>query len=365
MVDYTTSGAGLPVGGSDSVTYSVLINSFDDLPNDLEAIADNGIIADGNGLPLASFDTRLPLSLCPSIELKKTVSSSGTCPGSESIEVGQDSTVTFCFEVINNGNTALTDIEIDDPRLGAQSPLVYGDTLPAGESWMITATVTATEAMKNTATVTGIPAYPNGDDISYLSDVTDTDTAQFAIAAMPTTLPPTASPTRTPIPNINVQKTVSYTEQGCLDGTAGEVVHVVPNTTIYWCLTVTNDGETPLDEVTLYDPQLGVNIENIVGEDSVVRARDLRRDLPVQSKDTQVRPTDVQERALKGQSSSALAYNHDNDPFTRQSRNLGVVDICKDADYDPRFVLLDENCGASTAFRFSCFKNYIFLKRQR
>mmetsp|Transcript_31205 Transcript_31205/g.67564 ORF Transcript_31205/g.67564 Transcript_31205/m.67564 type:complete len:1415 (-) Transcript_31205:330-4574(-) len=352
--DYPSPG--MLVGGDDSVTYDVKINLLDSIDNGIEAIADSGTIKDRDGNTLATFDTRVQLSLCPSIELEKTVTTaSGTCPGSESIDVGSGADVKFCFKVTNTGNTALNDIKIDDPKLGASSPLTFGGTLLTGDSWDVTAVVAGvTEAMKNTATVTGNPAYADGDDIPYLSDVTDTDTAQFAIAAVPTTLSPTASPTPEPIPNIKVEKTVTENIQDCRDGNAKDIVHVDPNATIYWCLTVTNDGQTPLSEVTLYDPQIGVNTENIAPQALI------RRDL--QSKETQVDllPTDVEERALEPQSSGGLAYNRNNDPFTHQSRNL-AIDICSGAPRDDRIVLLDEDCGASVD-ALECHKHYISLK---
>ena len=356
-VDYST-GPGLPVGGSDSVSYNIVINDLADLPNGLEVIEDSGTIKSGTGaVVLTTFDTRIQIALTPSFELRKTVSNTGSCPGIETTEVAQDTTVMFCFEVVNTGNTALNGVVVTDPLLGVQSPLEYTGTIPIGGNWSTSGTMTAAEPTINTASATANPAYPDGEDISYFTDLSDTDQASFTIAAQPTTSPPTVSPTTTPIPNVILQKTVS--DQGCTDGSDGDIVHTSPNATIYWCFNITNSGETDLEGVTLYDPQLGLNIENI-GASAPAPAPEPPAPEPTNPTKTLDGSTvTVLKRQLRGlkRNDSAESPQLDFLSVHDHGRHLAST-TCSDAEYDPRVLLLSTTCGAA-AQTISCYSHYV------
>ena len=87
----------------------------------------------------------------PSILLEKT--------GPATARVGD--LITYRFRVTNNGDQTLTDVNIDDKRLGITNLPVSPSTLEAGQSGTASATYTVTEAdgtlgrIKNTAITTG------------------------------------------------------------------------------------------------------------------------------------------------------------------------------------------------------------------
>ncbi|MGJ8666605.1 MAG: DUF7507 domain-containing protein, partial [Patiriisocius sp.] len=151
-------------------------------------------------------------------------------------------TITYTFSVINNGNTTLTNIDIDDALVNVQGGPI---TLLPGEedTTAFTATYLVTQAdinmglVENTATVTGLN--PDGDIVSDISDnnvYTEDD------------------PTITMLCNqaiIALIKTGTPTDEngnGCVD--LGE--------TIVYDFVVTNLGNVTLTQVIVTDPMITV-----------------------------------------------------------------------------------------------------------
>jgi uncharacterized repeat protein (TIGR01451 family) len=92
--------------------------------------------------------------LNPYIEINKTVSEDGNCPGADFASVVGGSVVTYCFEVKNTGETLVSGIEIDDPKIDIIT-LEIG-VLESGESWELkSGPVTITEDVTNVATIAG------------------------------------------------------------------------------------------------------------------------------------------------------------------------------------------------------------------
>ncbi|MEZ4869734.1 MAG: choice-of-anchor E domain-containing protein [Caldilineaceae bacterium] len=137
------------------------------------------------------------------IHLEKTVylghDGGVSCPGVESVTEQEATPVTYCFEVINTGETYLSNLVFTDTILGIDlsnlihisgtTPLApgarilyyYESAIPAG-------------ARLNTAQVEGNPTDDQGRDIPELDNPTDDDTAQ--VTPLPTEIDPNEEPLR-------------------------------------------------------------------------------------------------------------------------------------------------------------------------
>ena len=160
------------------------------------------------------------------------------CPPPASIQLLKDGpafsqvgdTITYTFDVTNNGTATLNDVHITDPLLGTGRIAVTPSTLAAGATGTATADYTVQQAdvvddeVHNLATVSGQPDTGPA--------VTDTDPHVVEILD------------ETPPPSINLQK-------GGPTGVdkAGDV--------ITYTFTVTNTGQSTLSNVHVTDPMLG------------------------------------------------------------------------------------------------------------
>ncbi|PXF57176.1 MAG: hypothetical protein C4B59_15720, partial [Candidatus Methanogaster sp.] len=79
------------------------------------------------------------------IELNMTafISGSGSCPGSDPLNVNIGDTVTYCFNVTNTGGATLTNITLNDSHYGV---IAINDTLAPGQSTNGNATHTVNES---------------------------------------------------------------------------------------------------------------------------------------------------------------------------------------------------------------------------
>lgn len=103
------------------------------------------------------------------IELVKTVNPVKAKRGDE---------VTYSFVVKNTGNTKLSNIKINDPKLGGSVGTI--ETLEVGASSApitkkYTIPADAIDTIHNVATVTGTPVNPGGPDLDEVSDTDDAD----------------------------------------------------------------------------------------------------------------------------------------------------------------------------------------------
>lgn len=95
-----------------------------------------------------------------------------SCPGSGELAVEQDSELTMCYEIVNTGDTLLTDFEVRDPVLDIETGdliAVFGDidvTLEPGESIVLAAEVVAERNLRSQTQVTATPVDEDGNELS-------------------------------------------------------------------------------------------------------------------------------------------------------------------------------------------------------
>lgn len=146
-------------------------------------------------------------------------------------EAGQE--IEYTFEVTNNSNVTLTDVQVIDDKLATLGIDVVLDevTLSPGQTTTGTATYTVTEAdiaagtIDNIATATGTP--PNPDEE-----------------------PPTSPPAEDEVPVAKIQ----------LEKSSLPKIYTEANQEIVYEFVITNIGEVALHDVTLTDDMLGGDI---------------------------------------------------------------------------------------------------------
>ncbi len=110
-----------------------------------------------------------------------------SCPGDSSVSVESDTEATVCFEIMNQGDTWLTDFELRDPVLDidlADMTVVFGDldtALEPGASILLAYEVTPERTLRTRTTIT---AEPVSEDGSPLSARTESRTVGTVITAV-------------------------------------------------------------------------------------------------------------------------------------------------------------------------------------
>lgn len=184
----------------------------------------------------------------PSIRLMKTVSQDGTCPGVDFLQLLAGTPVTYCVFVENNGQTILENVTVTDDDLSPAITTNIG-SLAIGESTTLMFASTITAPLTNTASVTGTT--PDGGE-----EVETEDTAEVDLKL---------------IPSVRIEKTVSN------DGTCPgvEFLQLPIGTPITYCVFVENDGETPLNDVTITDNDITPAVSQNIGTLAVGETRTL------------------------------------------------------------------------------------------
>ncbi|MGQ3191721.1 DUF7507 domain-containing protein [Neoaquamicrobium sediminum] len=207
-----------------------------------QADIDSGSVtntATGTGTPPDGPPVESPpdeVTVPPSPESGLVIEKTGTlndANGNELIDLGE--TITYSFQVTNNGAVTLTDVTVDDPMLaGAGISISPGpQTLAPGETVTFTATYEPTQSdidagsVTNVATGTGTP--PEGPPVESPPDEV--------------TVPPDETP------GMSIEKT------GTLNDLNGNDL-IDAGETITYSFLVTNTGAVTLTDVTVYDPML-------------------------------------------------------------------------------------------------------------
>ncbi len=117
------------LGVGESYTLSLSDVSTDDLV--LQAYAAGTDDATG-GAVTSALDPAVLSVVFPGFELDKTVSLDGACPGVDSAAVPAGEEVVYCLEVVNTGDTTLTDVTVTDAQIGLVEE--YVGAIAPGES---------------------------------------------------------------------------------------------------------------------------------------------------------------------------------------------------------------------------------------
>jgi len=108
-----------------------------------------------NGKPeVMDMDTASITVVNPAIDLVKTVSLDGDCPGEVYAEAPPATPITYCFEVTNTGDIKLDNVILDDPSLNLNAPL---GPLNPGQSIVYQQAAIISGLLTNVASVTGSP----------------------------------------------------------------------------------------------------------------------------------------------------------------------------------------------------------------
>ncbi len=190
------------------------------------------------------------------LTLEKTVYAghdSGTaCTGSESIEVTTGTRVTYCFTLINSGETYLINPEIDDAELGitqADMTLLAGSTpLTPTESLVYYYETTATGSLLNLASAKARPSDESGNEFSDLPDLVDDDTARVTVQQ----------------PGVTIEKSVYVGHNNGASCSGTDSVANENGANITYCFHVLNTGGTYLSSVAISDPNLNIDQTDMV-----------------------------------------------------------------------------------------------------
>jgi hypothetical protein len=158
----------------------------------------------------------------PALSVAKTVSTSGTCPGSTTVTVLAGSPVTECYVVTNTGDGSIADIVVSDE----QATLAIGSLAP-GQSRSSSRTVTASFTSSTAAIASGTDIATGGAVSSPLG------VATIVVES----------------PHLFVQKTLS-TNGTCPGSTT---VTVLTGATVTECYAVTNTGDGSIASIVVMD----------------------------------------------------------------------------------------------------------------
>jgi len=189
---------------------------------------------DPDEVSVADSDTAEVVEIIPSIDIQKTAyrghDGGVSCPGSDFLQATNETPITYCFVVENNGNTNLNSITITDDSLGI-SPIAVG-TLEAGGLFSTSVTAVVNGNLTNTATVSGTD--PNNDPVS------DQDSAIVEVIS----------------PALQLQKTVYLGHDNGASCPGSEQVSGTNGTEITYCFAVSNAGDCTLTNIVLSDAGL-------------------------------------------------------------------------------------------------------------
>jgi hypothetical protein len=181
------------------------------------------------------------------VELVKTVGTvPGVCATTDEIMLPPGGgTAYYCYTITNNGNVALTEHDLVDSELGVildalQYNLAAGasvNTVAAG----LTVSATITQTTINTATWTA-SAPDLSTQLGQNVSAEDTDSAEAFVVA----------------PEVELVKTVGTQPGVC--ATTDEITLTAAGT-VYYCYTITNNGNVALTEHDLVDSELGAILD--------------------------------------------------------------------------------------------------------
>jgi len=207
-----------------------------------------GTPADAAGNPIAGLSTvddtdpSHYIGLVPSVDIEKdTNGQDADTPVGPQVPVGD--TVTWTYEVTNNGDVTLAPLTVTDDQgvaidCGAGTPTIA--SLAPGDSATCTGTAPAELGQyMNNSDVSGQPVNAAGDPVG--APVTDADPSHYF---------------GTGAPAIDIEKDTNNVQA---DTGTGPTIPV--GDAVTWTYVVTNTGTTPLVNVTVTDTDLGIAVD--------------------------------------------------------------------------------------------------------
>jgi hypothetical protein len=169
------------------------------------------------------------------------LSSCGTPAAVDHVEHYEGAVVTYCFEVINKGDSFLNDVIIVNKDLEFVDKLVK--PLAPGESITIAYPSTISNSLKNTAVVTANPVNKDGVDIPDMKEVTWSDSSSVGELVY--------------FPSVAIDNRVYIgDDNGAACETAVESVSGRANTSVIYCFNITNTGDTYLSNIEFSNIEL-------------------------------------------------------------------------------------------------------------
>ncbi len=243
-----------PIAPESTAVYYYETALTGDLINTADVSA-NPTLADGSDI--VGLDNQIDENtaevreLYTGIEVEKTVygghTAGANCAGDEYVDGPAGKLITYCFEVINNGNTHLDEIVVNDTTLGltrADLTLLSGSEPLAPSASLIYYYETTLDAdLVNTVTTSANPTLEDGTDVPNLENPTDDDTAEVKLL----------------FTGIALEKTVYNEHSGGADCGGWELLRAAQDGRITYCFEVTNLGNTHLANIVIEDTTLGID----------------------------------------------------------------------------------------------------------
>lgn len=193
---------------------------------------------DPNNDPVSDQDSATVEMISPAIQLQKSVylghDGGASCPGAEQVSGTNGAAITYCFQVANIGDVALTNVVLVDPDLAGFTATNLG-TLATGESAAVFFETTLLADQVNSATVTAFSVIGTA--------VEDADTAEVAVDL---------------VSDIAIQFTGYRGQDGGASCPGSHSLQATNGTPATFCLVAENTGETELHSVVISADTLGI-----------------------------------------------------------------------------------------------------------
>jgi len=192
-----------------------------------------------------------PVVINPSISIQKTAmlgaNGAASCPGAEVVTGNAGSAATFCYHIVNTGDTTLANVKITDAGV-----TINVADLVAGASNTRARSFTIQGSSSTLAAVSGLPVDENGNAYPNQGAVSDSDgaTVNQNVVVQPT-------------PSVSIVKTVALSNTATCPG--GEQVTGAAGASLTYCYSVANTGDTVLQNVTISDSGVNPPISIAIG----------------------------------------------------------------------------------------------------
>ena len=177
-----------------------------------------------------------------SVSIRNSVSLTSCDESTEVVDATFGTAVTYCWNVTNTGNTALSSLRLEDTELGFQEHISQS-ILPPGESVLVTFLSVVSEGLINRCVVVGTPTKSDGSAL-FLDEVTHSDMSEVKRVALHA--------------QISLQNKVYFGLVSDDDACSTAVEHVdgIFATDVVYCFNITNTGETYLDNLEIWDDDI-------------------------------------------------------------------------------------------------------------